>query len=97
MTSFETSAHAYTPFNSNVRASLDKLWEIGEKFEKEKPAPEYALIAYRSLRSSIYAIRSFYTPYKEWIPRCDAKIQKLVEIQKQQIAQEKAAETEPEL
>ncbi len=92
ITSFESSAHAYTPWNSNVRKSLERLWEIGERLEKEKDAPEYPLIAYRSLRSSVYAIRSLYMPYKEWIPRCDEKIRQLVEIRKARI---KAASENP--
>ena len=96
VTSFETAAHAYTPFNFYVKNSLEKLWEIGERLEKEKNSPEYPLIAYRCLRSSIFAIRSFYAPYKEWIPKCDEKIQLLVEIQKQQIRQDEASEPQPE-
>jgi len=85
VTSFESSAHAYTPFNSNVRISLDRLWEIGEALEQKHSDPTYPLVAYRSLRSSIYAVRSFYMPYKEWIPKCDEKISYLVSIQKEQI------------
>ena len=85
ITSFESSAHAYTPWNANVTRSLERLWEIGEELEKRHTDPTYPLVAYRSLRSSIYAIRSFYWPHKEWIPRCDEKISQLVTIQKQQL------------
>jgi hypothetical protein len=92
ITSFETSAHAYTPYNSYVKRSMERMWEIGTRFEAEKEEPDYALIAYRSLRSSVYAIRSLYMPYKEWIPRCDEKIRKLVEIQKSRI---EAAKIQP--
>lgn len=81
ITSYESAAHAYTPGNRNVARSLDRLWEIGEILEEEYTDPMYPLIAYRSLRSSVYAIRSFYMPYREWIPRCDEKIKSLVEIQ----------------
>jgi len=81
ISSFEAAAHAYTPWNSHVRHSMEKLWEIGEKLEQEHEDPTYALIAFRSLRSSVYAIRSFYMPYKEWIPQCDRKIRDLVSIQ----------------
>lgn len=81
ITSYESSAHAYTPGNRNVERSLERLWEIGEILEEQYTDPMYPLIAYRSLRSSVYAIRSFYMPYKEWIPRCDAKIKSLVKIQ----------------
>jgi hypothetical protein len=84
VTNYETAAHAYAPFNGYVAKSLNRLWEIGEKMEAEHQAPENPLIAYRTLRSSVYAIRSFYEPYKEWIPRCDKKISALVDIQKKQ-------------
>ncbi len=88
ITSFESAAHAYTPLNSNVVNALNRLWEIGERYEREKPdEPEYALVAFRSLRSSIYATRSFYTPHKHWIPKCDEKIKKLVEIQRNRLEQ----------
>jgi hypothetical protein len=95
VTSYETSAHAYTPINSYVNKSMDRLWEIGQRLEKEKDDPDYALIAYRSLRSSVYAIRSFYMPYKEWIPKCDERIQALVEIQKARLQAEKDTEPAP--
>lgn len=83
VSSYETSAHAYTPWNPYVKHSMQKLWEIGERLEQLHDDPTYPLIAYRSLRSSVYAIKSFYTPYKEWIPRCNEKIDELVSIQNQ--------------
>ncbi len=87
VSSYETSAHAYTPWNPYVKYSMEKLWEIGERLEKLHSDPTYPLIAYRSLRSSVYAIKSFYTPYKEWIPRCNEKIDELVKIQNQILAE----------
>ncbi len=86
VTRFEIAAHAYTPWNPHVIRALERMWEIGQRFEKENEDPDYALIAYRSLRSSIYATRSFYTPNESWIPRCDKRIHVLVEIQKQRSA-----------
>lgn len=85
ITSYESSAHAYTPWNNHVARSLERLWEIGQILEKQHEDPTYPLVAYRSLRSSVYAVRSFYTPNKEWISRCDVKIAELVEIQRQQL------------
>jgi len=82
ITSYESSAHAYTPGNPYVSKSMERLWEIGELLEKRHSDPTYPLIAYRSLRSSVYAIRSFYMPHKDWISRCDRKIGELVNIQK---------------
>ncbi len=97
VTSFETSAHAYTPWNHYVKNSMEKLWEIGERLQREKEDPDYALIAFRSLRSSVYAIRSLYMPYKEWIPKCDAKIKELVLKQEKRLAEKQAAEPTPTL
>lgn len=77
ITHFERSIHWYTPLNKYVAGSAERLWEIGEIAEKQNDI-KLALLAYRSLRSSFYAVRSFYTPYKEWINKCDEKISSLV-------------------
>jgi hypothetical protein len=87
VTSFETSAHSYTPGNPWVSRSMDRLWEIGQKMESEYDDPMYPLIAYRALRSSVYAIRSVITPYEEWIPKCDNKIKFLVDQQIREMEQ----------
>lgn len=84
ITSYETSAHAYTPLNKYVRQSMERLWEIGNLLENEKKDTMGALIAYRCLRSSVYAIRSLYMPYKDWIPQCDERIAAIVEAQRTQ-------------
>jgi len=88
ITHFERSIHWYTPFNKHVSGSAERLWEIGEIAEK-KGDPSLALLAYRSLRSSFYAVRSFYTPHKEWINRCDEKISTLVASQETTFESEK--------
>ncbi len=80
ITHFERSIHWYTPFNRYVAGSAERLWEIGKIAEKQNDT-QLALLAYRSLRSSFYAVRSFYTPYKEWINKCDEKISTLVASQ----------------
>lgn len=81
MTGYEWAIRMYTPFSGKVKDSCQKLWLIAEEYEK-RGRLNWALITYRSLRSSIYAIRSFYTPYEEWIPRTDARIRRILEIQK---------------
>lgn len=88
ITHFERSIHWYTPFNRYVAGSAERLWEIGENAEKQKDT-KLALLAYRSLRSSFYAVRSFYTPYKEWINKCDEKISSLVAAQETPFESEK--------
>ena len=79
---YESAIHMYTPGSSLVERSAERLWGIGEGFERSGDQ-DRALIAFRSLRSSFYAARGFYTPGKEWIARCDAKIGALVQLQAQ--------------
>ncbi len=78
---YESAIHMYTPGSSMVERSAEQLWTIGEAFERGGD-PTRALVAYRSLRSSFYAVRGLTTPGKEWIARCDDKISALVQLQK---------------
>src|SRR6266567_2177812 len=78
---YESAIHMYTPGSSTVERSAEQLWAIGEAFERSGD-PTRALVAYRSLRSSFYAVRGLNTPGKEWIARCDGKISLLVKLQK---------------
>jgi hypothetical protein len=77
---YETAIHMYSPFAGYVPASAERLWEIGQGFEKSGDY-DWALIAYRSIRSSFYGVRSFYTPYKDWIARSDSEIDKVLALQ----------------
>ena len=77
---YEAAIHMYTPGSSLVQEAAVKLWAIGEGFERAGD-PTRALIAYRSLRSSFYAVRGLNAPGKEWIARCDGKIAALVKAQ----------------
>ena len=81
ITNYETAIHMYTPFGPYVPASARRLWEIGQAFEADSEY-DWALISYRALRSSFYAVRSFYTPYPEWIARTEAEIDRIVAAQK---------------
>lgn len=83
ITSYETAIHMYTPFSGYVPASAERLWEIGQGFERSGDY-DWALIAYRSLRSSFYAVRSFYTPYQEWIDRSEKQIDLVLAAKQQQ-------------
>lgn len=80
---YEAAIHLYTPGSSVVRKSAEKLWQIAQSTEGSGDFSR-ALIAYRALRSSFYAITWIYTPGKEWIARCDARIAALVQIQQMQ-------------
>lgn len=77
---YETSIHMYSPFAGYVPASAQRLWEIGKGFEKSGDY-DWALLAFRSLRSSFYGVRSFYTPYRDWIARSESEIDKVLALQ----------------
>lgn len=80
ITFFDRSIHWYTPFNPYVRNSAKQLWEIGLAAEQRGDIP-VALVAFRSIRRGFHADRSVYTPGKDWIKKCDAKIKDLIEIE----------------
>jgi hypothetical protein len=73
---YDTAMHFYTPFSSYIKKSARRLWQMGEMFEAGGK-PDWALIAYSSIRSSLYGSRSLYTPRKDWIKKCDGKIAEL--------------------
>lgn len=77
---YEAALHMYTPGSGLVDASAQRLWSMGESFEQAGDA-DRALIAYRALRSSFYAVRWFFQPGKAWIARCDAKIAEILQRQ----------------
>ncbi len=70
---YDTAMHFYTPWSPYIQKSAERLWQIGEMFEKQDRL-DWANIAYSSIRSSFYASRSLYTPGKDWINKCDDKI-----------------------
>ncbi len=80
ITFFDRSIHWYVPFNPYVRQSAQRLWEIALSAEQEGDI-RLALIAIRTVRRGFYASRSFYTPRQDWIKKCDAKINELMEIE----------------
>lgn len=77
---FEMAIHMYSPFSSLVEKSAERLWSIGENMER-KGDLRRALISYRALRSSFYAIRGLSQPGGAWIARCDERIAGLVRQQ----------------
>jgi hypothetical protein len=70
---YDKTMHFYTPWSPYLKKSAQKLWQIGEMFENEKKF-DWAHTAYSTIRSSFYSARSLYTPGRDWISRCDAKI-----------------------
>ncbi|MBW1742848.1 MAG: hypothetical protein JRJ47_05380 [Deltaproteobacteria bacterium] len=78
ITFFDRSIHWYTPLNPYVHKSAQRLWEICAQAEQQGDA-QLALIATRTIRRGFLAARSFYTPGRDWIDRCDAKIASLMD------------------
>ena len=81
---YEAAIHMYTPGSSIVQKAAEKLWGMGAGFERAGD-PARALVAYRSLRSSFYAVRGLTAPGSEWIARCDDRIAVLVKAQAQAV------------
>ena len=79
ITFFDRSLHWFAPFNPYVLRSAQRLWEIGGQAEKNDDI-RLALIAFRTIRGGFLAARSFYTPGKAWIRRCDVRIRKLTRL-----------------
>jgi hypothetical protein len=73
---YEAAIHMYTPGSSLIEKSAEKLWRMGENFERGGD-PGRAIITYQALRSSFYAVRGFFIPGSEWISRCDGKLAEL--------------------
>jgi hypothetical protein len=78
ITFFDRSIHWYAPFNPYVHKSAQRLWEICTLAEQQGNI-SLALIATRTIRRGFLAARSFYTPGRDWIDRCDAKIASLMD------------------
>jgi len=77
---YESALHMYTPFSPLVDRAAQRLWDLGE-MAAQRGDQQRALIAYRSLRSSFYAVAGIYAPGEEWIRKCDARIARIVSQQ----------------
>ena len=67
----------YTPWSNVVRLAVERLWQLGTEAEARGEIA-LALEAYQTLRSSLYAVQSFYVPYQSWIPKSEAHIAPLL-------------------
>jgi tetratricopeptide (TPR) repeat protein len=74
---YERALHWYLPFFQTPYQAAEKLWTIAEILHSQNQIAE-ALKTYRILRSAFYSIRSFYTPGKNWIHRCNERIAHLM-------------------
>jgi hypothetical protein len=76
ITYFDRSLHWYAPINPYLDKAATRLWEIGEKAEKEGDL-RMARIAFESIRNAAYGTTHVFTPGKEWIRRAESKIHAL--------------------
>ena len=74
---YERTIKFHTPLSATTPRAIERLWQLGATAEGQGDIP-LALAAYRSLRSSLYAIQSIYSPYKPWIPKSESKIAALM-------------------
>jgi hypothetical protein len=76
ITYFDRSLHWYAPGNSYLERAATRLWEIGERAEKDGDL-RMARIAFESIRNASYGTTHVFTPGKEWIRRAESKIHAL--------------------
>jgi len=67
----------YTPLSTAVQRAVERLWQLGTEAEARGEV-SLALEAYQTLRSSLYAVLSFYVPYDSWIPKSEERIAPLL-------------------
>jgi hypothetical protein len=77
ITHYERAIKWYTPFSKTVQLAVERLWQLGTEAETRGDW-RLALEAYQSLRASLYAVQSFYIPYRSWIPKSEERIAPLL-------------------
>src|SRR5215467_8393483 len=77
ITHYERAIKWYTPFSKTVQLAVERLWQLGTEAEIRGDW-RLALEAYQSLRASLYAVQSFYIPYRSWIPKSEERIAPLL-------------------
>ena len=74
---YERAVRWYLPGSPYSGRAVDALWTMGEEAEAAGD-PELALFAYRGLRASAHATRSFYQPYARRISDAEEHIATLM-------------------
>ena len=80
ITFFDRSIHWNTPFSPYVEKSAESLWQISKRAQANGDI-RLAIIAVRTLKRGFIAARSFYTPGKDWIEKCDIRVYDLLKIE----------------
>src|SRR2546425_5939612 len=77
VTHYERTIKWYTPLSPVVQRAVERLWQLGMEAEARGEV-SLALEAYQTLRSSLYAVQSFYIPYQSWIAKTEARMAPLL-------------------
>ena len=85
--SYRHTVRWYSPGSGPVEVAVHRLETLGDELAANGK-PGLALEAYRALRSGIFAIRSFYSPYVEKLPELHRKIAELMAQQEAEMANE---------
>ena len=96
ITHYERTIKWYAPLSTVVQRAVARLWRIGTEAEASGELT-LALEAYQTLRSSLYAVQSFYIPYQSSIPKSEERIALLLaktragaELEEDKLAQDTA-------
>ncbi|MBN1105460.1 MAG: hypothetical protein JXL84_18765 [Deltaproteobacteria bacterium] len=76
ITFFDRSIHWYSPFSPYVEKSAARLWEIGQIAERNGDLA-LSRVALTALRSGFKAASGLFSPGREWIERCEARMEQL--------------------
>ena len=73
---YEKACHLYFPFSPYFKKSIEKLMNLGQKFEKQNET-KLAKYAWLAAKGCIMVNRSFYISGKKYLPEINAHISKL--------------------
>jgi hypothetical protein len=76
ITYFDRAVHWYAPLNPWVASSAEMLWALSERAEAGGD-DRLALKALNAIRSGYLAANGLLHPGRDWIRRCDERIEKL--------------------
>jgi hypothetical protein len=74
ITYFDRAIHWYAPFNPYIEKSAQKLWNLSAELEREGDHT-LAVAALTSLKSGYVAASGLFTPGRDWIKRCEDRIE----------------------
>lgn len=80
VTHYERAIEWFIPWMDGPEKAAQGLWKIAGQYETGNDL-EAAVTVYRRLRGAFFSTRSFFTPGKPWIGRCNEKIAGIMAVQ----------------